>query len=238
MAPHNRIANRGPAPPNADESTPLLGSAPAGEDGAWKTDRALVSGAPEIIHEDPSANTDEDQTPFPYFQILALCFVSMGDGLAFFSIFPYVNEMVHRVGGIAETDVGFWSGLIESLFSLTQMILMIFYGRAADRLGRKPVLVFSLAGVTAAVALFGLSRNLWQMILFRCVAGLFGGSVVTVRCMISENCDQNGQKRAFSWYMFTRQLSILFGPIIGMSTRLVCFDVYSSKNRWWSRTPG
>ena len=66
----------------------------------------------------------------------------------------------------------------ESLFALTQMTVMIAWGRAADRLGRKPVLVFSLAGVSIAIALFGLSKTVWQMILFRCCAGVFAGTVV------------------------------------------------------------
>ena len=58
------------------------------------------------------------------------------------------------------------------------MLLMISWGWAADRLGRKPVLVFSLAGVSIATALFGLSKTIWQMILFRCFAGVFAGTVV------------------------------------------------------------
>lgn len=44
------------------------------------------------------------------------------------------------------------------------MLLMIPWGFAADRLGRKPVLVFSLAGVSVATALFGLSKTIWQMV--------------------------------------------------------------------------
>jgi MFS family permease len=55
---------------------------------------------------------------------------------------------------------------------------MISWGRAADRFGRKPVLVCSLIGVSIATALFGLSKTLWQMVLFRCLAGVFSGSVV------------------------------------------------------------
>jgi MFS family permease len=58
------------------------------------------------------------------------------------------------------------------------MLLMISWGYAADRLGRKPVLVFSLAGVSVATALFGLSKTVWQMIVFRCLAGVFAGTVL------------------------------------------------------------
>ena len=66
------------------------------------------------------------------------------------------------------------------MFALTQMLLMILWGRAADRVGRKPVLVFSLFGVSFASAVFGLSTRIWQLILCRCCAGMFAGSVVYV----------------------------------------------------------
>jgi len=58
------------------------------------------------------------------------------------------------------------------------MFCMIPWGRAADRFGRKPILVISLIGVAIATALFGLSTELWHMILFRCIAGAFAGTVV------------------------------------------------------------
>jgi MFS family permease len=64
------------------------------------------------------------------------------------------------------------------MFSFTQMLLTISWGRASDRIGRKPVLVLSLCGVAIATAIFGLSKTIWQMVLFRCCAGVFAGTVV------------------------------------------------------------
>lgn len=58
------------------------------------------------------------------------------------------------------------------------MLLMIPWGRAADRFGRKPVLVISLAGLSVACALFGTSRTIWQMIMYRSLAGVFSGTIV------------------------------------------------------------
>jgi MFS family permease len=59
------------------------------------------------------------------------------------------------------------------------MIVMIGWGRISDRVGRKPVLVFSLCGEAIASAIFGLAQEVWQMILFRCIAGMFAGSIVS-----------------------------------------------------------
>jgi MFS family permease len=95
------------------------------------------------------------------------------------------------------------------------MFVMIFWGRAADRFGRKPVLVVSLAGVSFATALFGMAKTIWQMILFRCLAGVFAGTIVTIRTMISEHSTAKTQARAFSWFAFTGNLGIFAGPLLG-----------------------
>ncbi|KAK4495258.1 hypothetical protein PRZ48_013587 [Zasmidium cellare] len=197
----------------ADEATPLLLAPESGPtSNGPATSNAKPTDYDTIPHDAPQ---EAEEKPMPYIQILLLCYASLAEPVAYFAIFPFINEMIARTGGVPEDNVGFWSGLIESLFSLVQMVLMIFYGRMADRLGRKPVLVFSLAGVSVATALFGLSQRLWQMIMIRCLAGVFAGSAVTVRTMLSENTDKKTQGRAFSWYMFTRNLGIFVGPLVG-----------------------
>ncbi|ORY72168.1 permease of the major facilitator superfamily [Pseudomassariella vexata] len=162
-----------------------------------------------------SSQPKPDSKPLPRSQIILLCYARLVEPIAFFSIFPYINAMLIYNSDLADTDVGFYSGLIESLFSLTQMSVMMLWGLAADRVGRKPVLVFSLIGVSIATALFGFARTIWQMILFRCIAGVFAGTIVTIRTMISEHSTKETQARAFSWFAFAGNLGILIGPLIG-----------------------
>lgn len=194
----------------ADETTPLIGAPET---------RVISEGNGHAVPpdaRDTPESAPENDTPMPYAQILVLCYASLAEPVAYFSIFPFINQMIQEESGLKEEDVGFWTGMIESLFSLVQMVLMIFYGRMADRLGRKPILVFSLGGVSLATALFGLSKTLWQMIFFRCLAGVFAGSVLTIRTMLSENTNKKTQGRAFSWYMFARNMGIFLGPLVGM----------------------
>lgn len=209
----------------AYETTPLLAVSEAGP--TTQANEELTNGYTNG-HIDPSLQRkasdsvvppihqgEDDDAPLPKLQIFLLCCCSLVEPVAYFSIFPFINQMISETGSVEEEDVGFWSGMIESLFSLVQMLLMIFYGRMADRIGRKPVLVFSLTGIAVATSLFGMSKQLWQMIAFRCLAGLFAGSVVTVRAMITENCTAKTQARAFSFYAFTRNLGIFLGPLVG-----------------------
>jgi len=92
---------------------------------------------------------------------------------------------------------------------------MIPWGKAADTYGRKPVLVVSLMGLGIFTALFGLSQNLSQMILLRSLSGMFGGMLITVRTMISENSTPKTQARAFAFFSFAGNLGILLGPAVG-----------------------
>ncbi|CAG8979685.1 hypothetical protein HYALB_00003916 [Hymenoscyphus albidus] len=171
-----------------------------------------------------STNVEYENVPLPKFQIFVLCVARVIEPMAFFGIFPFVNKMIWETGDIDESDVGFYSGLIacqhlpiypESMFSFTQMLLMIMWGNLSDRTGRKPVMVFSLTGVAFGTALFGFSKTIWQMILFRCCAGIFAGTVVTIRTMITENSTRETQARAFSFFAFSGNLGILVGPLLG-----------------------
>lgn len=207
MASKYRGSDAGPS-----ENTPLLASSLVAPSQDADVAEAVVAWPASAAGTDVKPAGDK---PLPKAQIILLCYARLIEPIAFFSIFPYINQMLQRNVDLPAADVGFYSGLIESLFSLTQMLVMIFWGKAADRIGRKPVLVFSLVGVSISTAFFGMARNLWQMILFRCIAGVFAGTILTVRTMISEHSTAKTQARSFSWFAFAGNLGILFGPLVG-----------------------
>ncbi|KAI1372827.1 MFS general substrate transporter [Hypoxylon crocopeplum] len=189
------------------ETTPLLATSPV----ATTSDSAVAT----AVAGDHPLLPKPDDKPLPKVQIFFLCYARLIEPIAFFSIFPYINQMVQENGQLDEADVGFYGGLIESLFSLTQMIVMLGWGRAADRWGRKPILVSSLVGVAVATALFGLSRTIWQMIVLRCLAGVFAGTIVTIRAMVAEHSTPRTQARAFSWFAFSGNIGLFLGPLLG-----------------------
>lgn len=168
--------------------------------------------------ERPDTNADDesaDGPPLPMAQVLILCFLGMIGPLGFFCIFPYINQMVQENGNLPAEDVGFYSGVIESLFSLTETAVMIFWGQAADRFGRRPVLIVSLIGMTAATGLFGFGKTLGQMILFRCLSGIFSGTTTVVRTMLAENSTSKTRPLVFGWFSFSNMLGLFIGPMIG-----------------------
>ncbi|KZT57853.1 MFS general substrate transporter [Calocera cornea HHB12733] len=201
------------------ERTPLLAgerdaSPPAIATGTHSSSSTTLADQEADI-DPPSPSTEDEDRPLPLWQMFLLCFARLVEPVAFFSIFPFVSQMIHESGSVPDTDVGFWSGWIESSFSLTQTVFMLFWGRASDKYGRKPVLIASLSGVAIASVLFGISKSVWQMIILRSLAGVFAGTIVTVRTMITENSTPKTQARAFSFFAFAGNLGIFMGPLIG-----------------------
>ncbi len=85
----------------AGETTPLLVAVET-------PDTAPVDG----LHEEHRPGSEEIEKPLPTGQILLLCYARLVDPIAFFSIFPFINKMIHEQAGVPETDVGFYAGLI------------------------------------------------------------------------------------------------------------------------------
>ena len=129
MPPASSIGNRSPSLKADDETAPLLSyvePAPIAE----------PYDHPNQLHQSQNgqhANYDEDEDrPLPKAQVVLLCFASCVAPIAFFSIIPYITFMIERVGGVNKEDVGFYAGLTESLFSATQMCVMILWGKVGN----------------------------------------------------------------------------------------------------------
>ncbi|TLD30875.1 hypothetical protein PspLS_01965 [Pyricularia sp. CBS 133598] len=229
MAPHSPRSS----PQRVSETTPLLA---AGEI-STAADPASACAIAKIADETgqtPASDPDQDHGPanpaqndlegdtqgdhddvIPTAQVFWLCVARTLEPVAFFSIFPYINEFVHHNSGLPVTQVGFYSGVIESCFSLVQAMVMVFWARLSDRIGRKPVLIASMVGVTVATSMFGFAQTIPQMIMFRMLGGLFSGTLVIIRTCLAELSTPRTQARIFSWFAFSGNLGIFLGPIIG-----------------------
>ena len=53
------------------------------------------------------------------------------------------------------------------------------------------------------------------MMVYRCLSGAFGASIVTTRTMLAEISTSKTQARAFSLFGFAGNAAILLGPLLG-----------------------
>ncbi|GAA5866645.1 hypothetical protein JCM8547_002708 [Rhodosporidiobolus lusitaniae] len=155
-------------------------------------------------------------TPLPFKQVLVLCLMRFGEPIAFTLIFPFIARFVEDLHVTDDPKkIGYYAGLIESLFALTTFSTVLFWGRLSDRIGRKPVLIIGLLGVTASIVAFGLSTQFWMLIVSRCIGGALNGNVAVIKSMMGEITDESNQGRAFSFLPLAWSLGSVIGPLLG-----------------------
>ena len=107
------------------------------------------------------------------------------------SIFPYVYYMVLSFDITSNTrQIAIYVGLVTSAFAFAEFSSGVAWGRISDKVGRKPVLLFGLAGTALSMLAFGLAPSLPFAMLGRALGGLLNGWGLTklIPCSICSRC--------------------------------------------------
>lgn len=117
---------------------------------------------------------------------------------------------------------GFTIGVIIASFSAMQFVFAPIWGRLSDRIGRRPVLLFSTLGAAGSYVLFALSCGLenhtaalWLMIASRAFAGICGGNITVAQAYIADITPKEHRSKKMGLIGMAFGLGFIFGPIIG-----------------------
>ncbi|KAF8875938.1 major facilitator superfamily domain-containing protein [Infundibulicybe gibba] len=123
------------------------------------------------------AEKDYGPAPLPKAQVGIVLLLEFCEPITNQSISPYISQLISEldITGGDERKVGYYVGLLQSLSSLTEIIMGMQWSRISDHVGRKPVLLIGLMGISASILLFGLSRTFWTLA-FRCHEEYDGGA--------------------------------------------------------------
>lgn len=155
-------------------------------------------------------------TPVPKGQLAALCIVRLVDPIAFTQLFPYVNEFMSDLHLTDDpSKIGFYSGLVESAFAISQLCSIYQWAKISDVIGRRPVIFFGIIGLAITTVMFGLSKSLASVLVARCLGGLFSGNIAVIHSVLGEITDSTNQMVALPIYGLTWPLGSIIGPLIG-----------------------
>src|SRR3954471_18113489 len=105
-------------------------------------------------------------------------------------------------------------GLLFAVFSLCQLIAAPALGDLSDRFGRRPVLVFSLAGTVVSFVMLALAHSVVMLFLARIVDGLSGGNISTARAYVADITPPKDRARAYGLIGAAFGLGFIFGPAL------------------------
>ncbi|KAG6370820.1 major facilitator superfamily domain-containing protein [Boletus reticuloceps] len=159
------------------------------------------------------------RTPLPWRQFTIILFLQLAEPLTSQVIAPFAPQLIRDIGitNGDETQVGYYVGLMHSLFFATQALTVLHWSRLSDHIGRKPVILTGLFGLSASMYCFGLSRTFWGLVLSRSLNGALNGNIGVMKSMMAEITDATNLPQAYAYMPIAWSSGATLGPYIGGS---------------------
>ena len=106
-------------------------------------------------------------------------------------------------------------GWLLASYLIAQALCAPVLGRLSDRIGRRPVLIASLAGSSVSFFLLGLAPSLAWLFVARVLAGLTGGSISAAKSYIADVTTAENRAKGMGVLGAGIGLGYVFGPAIG-----------------------
>jgi DHA1 family tetracycline resistance protein-like MFS transporter len=139
----------------------------------------------------------------------AVALDAIGIGLIF-PILPRLLEDVTHVQNIA-----LYIGIMTALYATMQFLFAPMLGALSDNLGRRPVLLISLAGAAINYVVMAFAPQLWMLILGRAIAGLTSANVSVATAYITDISPDETRARRFGLLNAMFGIGFIIGPVLG-----------------------
>ncbi|XXG52737.1 hypothetical protein AAC387_Pa03g0974 [Persea americana] len=182
----------------------------------------------------------DDKPGIPFRAFFFVWGVQLCTALPISSLFPFLYFMISDFHiAKMEHDIGYYAGFLAASFMIGRALTAILWGIAADRYGRKPIILLCTISVVIFNTLFGLSTSFWMAISMRFLLGCFNGLVGPIKAYATEICRKEYQPLALSIISTARGLSYIIGPVIGglLAQPAKKYPSVFSKNSLFGRFP-
>jgi len=132
------------------------------------------------------------------------------DLIGFGIVLPLLPLYAERFGASPTTI-----GILTATYALCQFVFAPIWGRASDRVGRRPVILISLVGTCLASVLFGLAEALWLLFVARALDGISGASYAAAQAYVADVTTPEERTRGMGLIGAAFGLGFVIGPALG-----------------------
>ncbi|MBI4045862.1 MAG: TCR/Tet family MFS transporter [Devosia nanyangense] len=139
----------------------------------------------------------------------AIVLDAVGIGLIFPILPALLQDVTHA------ENVATYIGIMAALYAAMQFVFAPVLGSLSDRLGRRPVLLISLAGAAINYLFLAFAPSLWLLLLGRAIAGLTSANVSVATAYITDISPEQSRARRFGLLNAMFGAGFIIGPILG-----------------------
>jgi len=132
------------------------------------------------------------------------------DLVGFGLVIPFLPTMARDMG-----SSDFLAAALSSCFSLMQFLAVPFWGRLSDRVGRRPVLLWSIAGSALGMVFLGLAQTLPLLFLARLFSGFATANIAVAQAYIADITTPENRSKGMAVIGIGFGLGFMIGPFIG-----------------------
>jgi MFS family permease len=152
----------------------------------------------------------------PYKEFFFVAVTTVASALPISSLFPFLYYMIEDLHvAKTEQDIGLYAGFLGASYFVGRFLASLFWGVVADRIGRKPIIIFSVFSVVIFNTLFGLSMKYWMAITTRLILGALNGMLAPIKAYSIEICRPEHHALGLSIVSTAWGIGLVVGPSIG-----------------------
>ncbi len=145
---------------------------------------------------------------------LIVIFSAIGlDAVGIGLIFPILPRLIEVV--THAHDVVPYIGVLTALYAVMQFICSPVLGALSDRLGRRPVLLISLAGAAVNYVIMAFAPSLWLLFIRRAIAGLTSANISVATAYITDISPEDTRAKRFGLFNAMFGIGFILGPVLG-----------------------
>lgn len=154
---------------------------------------------------------------FPLFPSLAKHYLEV-DGQNFFLnlIFNSISSLSGaEATSLNHTSIVLFGGALGALYSFLQFLAAPMWGGISDRIGRKPVLLISVACLALSYLLWFFSGSFTLLIFARFIGGIMGGNISTATAVVADVTEKGNRSKGMAFIGIAFAMGFILGPAIG-----------------------
>lgn len=133
---------------------------------------------------------------------------------AFYGSLQSMTDYIGLGGGHWGIIVLF-GGLLGSLYSLLQFVGAPLFGALSDKIGRRPVLLLSLAGILVSYILWFFAGSFELLLAARLLGGIMSANISTATAIVADVTDLKERSRGMAVIGIAFGLGFVIGPAVG-----------------------